>query len=369
MVRRKRLVVTLVALVLGSVGACKPSNTGGLDLHGKPNVGMKQPPPAASVSSSAEAAKPDENEAHRLAWQAIGCFVGGPWSEALGASGEERVLADTKRCREIANGPLGAKPEDEKALDAVRAADPEVVTRLLPALEKKFGDKRDEKLLALVRAAADAGREAQAVRRVAEAMRKSKTKQPSEADAATLAAKVALTALSKVGTDEARLVQLVLGADRVESARGLAPAGKLSTASPGFEVVFGVAPSSVPKDAEQSDWVTYLTGVAKAAGHAPQAVPEASQNELEQAAFTGVAQGFADRFEALAAKLAPSVAKGAANGYAAQLRNQLADAEAKVKAKNAAKKSSTAASASASAMKNEKNPTKPEPKTKAATSP
>jgi hypothetical protein len=328
-----------LAIAIAAAGACTPSNTGGLDLHGRPHVAKKDPPPPSpSTSASSDPRAPDSNEAHRLSWQAIGCFIGGPWSEALGASGEERILADTKRCREIATGPLGAKPEDAVALDAVRNLDADVIARAITGLEAKYGDKRDEKLLQLVRGTADAGREAQGVRRAAEEMRKAKSKSPTDAQVKALAAKDALVALGKLGTEEGKLVQLVLAADRVESARGLDVRGKMLAASPGLEVVFGVAPPKTAGEVQQSEWVTYLAAVAKAAGHAPKTEPSASTDDQEQAAFTGVAQGFADRFEAVGAKLPQGVAKGAANGYATQLRAELADAAAKEKADASATK-------------------------------
>jgi hypothetical protein len=327
----------LLASILALVAACKPSNTGGLDLHGEPKAGKKDPP-APSSSSSADASKPEASDAHRLAWQAIGCFIGGPWSEALGASGEERILADTKRCREVATGPLGAKPEDGAALDAVRNLEPAVVERVIAGLAAIYGNQQDQKLLQLVKATADAAREAHAVRRITVELRKTKSKSPSDADVAALSSKDALAALGKLGTEEGKLVQLVLGADRLESARGLDARGKLLAASPGLDVIFGVPSSKSGAETKQADWVAYLSSAAKAAGHPPKTAPDASLAEQEQAAFTAVAQGFADRFEALAAKLAPGVAKGVANGYAAQLRSDLAGAETKVKSNASAKK-------------------------------
>ena len=378
--RRKLLAI---ALVLASTMSCKPSNTGGLDLHGKPHIGKREPP---KEKPPEDPKKPDANEAHQLAWQAIGCFIGGPWSEALGASGEERMLADTKRCREVATGPLGAKPEDEKALDAVRGVDPDAVARVLTGLQAKYGGKGDEKLLQLVRATADAAREAQAVRRVTEAMRTSKTKEPSDAELTTLSAKDALSALGTLGTEEAKLVQLVLGADRVESSRGLAPRAKILAASPGLQVVFGVASPAVKasgvesgaktaSEEEQTAWVTYLATVAKAAGHPPKAeptpspneppVPKPSLDEQEQAAFTGIAEGFADRFAALSTKLPKGVAKDVASGYAERLRTELANAEVKQKSKTATKKSDAETKAK---VTTKPKVTKPPPK-KSATSP
>jgi hypothetical protein len=352
MISRKLLAAAVALTALAS--ACTPSNTGGLDLHGKPHVGKKEPPPPTPPPGAIDPAKPDANEARHLAWQAIGCFIGGPWSEALGASGEERILEDTKRCREIATGPLGAKPEDEKSLDAVRNVDVAAVAKVLEGLQRKYGDKRDEKMLALVRATADAAREAQAARRVAEDLRASKTKEPTEAEANALATKDALAALDKVGTDEAKLVQLVLGADRVESSRGLSPRPKILAASAGLAVVFAVPSPKPATDAKQGDWVTFLMAAAKSAGHAPKTEPSASLDDQEQSAFTGVAEGFADRFEALAQKLSPSVAKGAANGYAARLRTELADAAAKQKA--AASKKKKPETATPNAPKNVTSP-------------
>jgi hypothetical protein len=73
-----------------------------------------------------------------------------------------------------------------------------------------------------------------------------------------------------------------------------------------YQLVFGVTPPQVPSDATAKlvpgTWLTYLTEVARAAGHP---VPDKATlpREREPWAWGGVVAGFGDRLRADAAKL------------------------------------------------------------------
>ena len=327
--------------------ACGAHSTAGVNLATMPPSVAKTEPPPQTPPTDETSKKPDQNRARAWASAVIGCFIGGPYSEALGAIGDERTLADLKRCRAVSTGPLGAKEDDEKALAAVRAIDAPTVQRIVEAIKAVSADMgaAQKPLLDLVSATADAAREAMMARRAAEALRvdssaKDTAKETAETKdkTSTFVEKKGLAALWQLDTPESRVVALILAADHVEAVRGLSPRAKILAASPAFDVVFGVALPAGATDAKPGDWLAYLGAAAKAAGHAPKLEANAPTNEQEQAAFAGVAAGFADRFEAAAAKVSGGELKDVATGYAKRLRAELAEAEAKAKAKAQAKK-------------------------------
>lgn len=321
---------------------------------GKGDQGAKAAPSVTAAPSSSEwtaAATPDPDKAHRWAWSSIACWVGGAWSEALGALGEERVLATVRRCRMVATETLGAKLDDEDALAAVRGLDGKTVDRVVLAIEQAGSTMPNKaQLIAVVRATADASREAMMARRAAEAVRKdlsAKDNARLEKDVAdganAMTAKDALAKLQSLDAGKlspaAKAIALVLAADHVEAARGLEPREKAMIASPAFEVVFGVAR---PKgDFKAGDWLAYVTATAKAAGHAPE--ESASTHDKEQSAFAGVVAGFQDKFEAVGKQLEGGEIKEVVAGYSKRLKSELAEASAKSKAKSDAKAQSDAA--------------------------
>jgi hypothetical protein len=280
-----------------------------------------KPHPKKAASASASAPTPtgaapsasahiDEHRAHHLTFAAIGCFTAGAWVEALGALGEERTLATTHRCRMLATDGLGAKPDNNAALDAARTIDPAAVDAIVAVIG-------DPELVALVRATADAAREASAARKIAESLRKDGNGKIDDA----LAHKDALAKLYalKAGerTTTARLVALVVAADHVESSRGLPVRAKVLAAAPAFEIVF-----AVPRPTDADAWIPYVAAAAKAGNH-----PAA--DNTEKAAFAGVVTSFADKFEALVKDVPAGEPQEVAAGYAKRLRAELADAAKK----------------------------------------
>jgi hypothetical protein len=333
----------------GSGAESPPARTAGNTPEGEaPPV---QAPPAASASWS-PASTPDASKARRWAWSAIGCWIGGAWSEALGALGDERPLSTAKRCRVVAVEALGAKLEDEAALAAVRGVDAQAADRTAWAIEQAAGDaKEGRELAALVRAVAPAAREAIAARRAGEILRRdlaakdaAKVGSDLESGAGALGAKDALATLDGTTTPAlgpaAKGIAAILAADRLETARGLEPRAKVVAAAPAFEVLFGVARPQGPFKA--GDWLAYVTAAAKAAGHAVDE-SNATTHEREQAAFAGVAAGLADRLEETGRALEAGEAKEVVAGYAKHLRADLASAEAKAKSKADAKKTAEGA--------------------------
>lgn len=259
----------------------------------------------ASTSASATSVRDPDETQHAFRWlnAAFGCFSGGAWMEAIGSLGEERTLATLGRCRTLVAEALGRKLDDDAALTAVREMRPEPVNAIIAAIEKAAPPKRKDEIVAVIRAYTDAAREALNARHAADAARKGKP-----LDEAAVTASGALAKLHGLTSSRAKVSALVLAADHLESARGLDSRGKALTASPCFDVVFGVA--------RQDAWAPYALAAAKAAGH-----PVTKEDD----ALAAVAEAFADRFEALAAAMQGSEPKEAAVGYAKRLRQELAE--------------------------------------------
>jgi hypothetical protein len=257
-----------------------------------------------SASNETEGPAPDLEKAARWTWTTIGCQVGAAWSEALGALGEERVLATLRRCRTISSEILGAKIEDETSLRKVRDIDPATLEQIVAKIQKAGGG-----LAELVRASGEASREAMLARRAAESVRKGESLAGAEK---ALSAKEALAKLWGRKEKEAKTIALILAADRIEASRGLEGAAKIATAAPGFEIVFGVAP--------QSDWTSYVIAVAKATGRTA---------TDEKTALEGIVAAFSERFEQQGKAVDPGEAKEVSWGYARRLRKELADAKQK----------------------------------------
>lgn len=333
--------ISIAALACASTAAavaCNAKTTGGVNLAASPPAVAVTgaPDPAASAQPP-----PSSDDAARgWAYAAIGCWIGGPYSEALGAIGDERTLADSRRCRAVVTGPLGGKDDDEKAIAAVRAMDEGVVKKVHDALAAAT---KDAALVALLDASAAATREAMMARRAAEALRRDDLAKDAAKSAEELKTQTnALTArdaLSKLASlqgayaNEAQLFALILAADHVEAARGLEPRAKILAASPGFDVAFSAPLPAGSMDAKPGDWLTYVTAAAKAAGHEVKIDAKATTHDREQAAFSGVAAGFADKIEAIAGKLSDGEPKRVATGYANRLRAELDDAATRAKVK------------------------------------
>lgn len=259
---------------------------------------------SASASASASVRDPDDSaRAFRWLHATLGCFSGGSWMEAIGSTGEERTLATVSRCRVLVSEPLGKKQDDEVALAAVRAIEPAVVEAIAQAIDKAAPPKRRAEIVAFVRLYGDAAREALLARRAADAARTGKP-----LDEAAVTASVALAKLYASKDNRARVAALMLGADHLESARGLDSKSKALTASPAFDVIFGVP--------RMDAWAPYALATAKAAGH-----PVTKDDD----AIPALATSFAERFEAVAKEMQVSEAKQAADGYAKRLRMQLAE--------------------------------------------
>lgn len=262
-------------------------------------------PPTAPARETRTTAADDE----RTVNTSIACFAGGVWDDVLG------VRPDA--CAALAVDVLGANPSDAATRAAVRAIDPRAVDRIVSTLA-------DESHRSLVLAVARAAREAMRARAAAERVRKAGGDAVQvDAEDAALSARDALSSLAAMSSPTAKVVTLVLAADRLENVRGMPARAKLAAAAPTFEVMFDV---TRPVYYVPGAWLGFVVDAAKAAGHA--APSTGGAREREQAAFAGVAAGLADRFEA-AAKSTAGEPKSVARAYTKRLHIALGEYETK----------------------------------------
>jgi len=101
--------------------------------------------------------------------------------------------------------------------------------------------------------------------------------------------------------DDERALGALIALDRMQIAHGLPPHLKIYVVRTGFSDMFGVSAPVVSAEAAApvpaGKWLAYLTEVAGAAGHPVPGGAHDPQNR-EPLAWTGVLEGFADRFRA-----------------------------------------------------------------------
>jgi hypothetical protein len=269
---------------------------------------------------------PRSADAHALVVAAASCWMGGLWSDALGETGVDRIAGIERRCNGVLRD-VGIPSERPSAVTErmppaqldesyypMRAVEPHVVG----AIVRKVQDVADRdpsvrpytpELVALLHAVADASRETIHARRAADVVKDDASNPPGpetrrddkRAAAAWLRQSGALSALLRLDagpyTADARAMALLFALDRMQIARGLPKHLKVYAVGPALDDVFGVAPPAVSDDApapiRTGLWLSYLTDVATAAGHAVPADARDPQNR-EPLAWTGVLEGFAD---------------------------------------------------------------------------
>ena len=306
--------LSLLALSLAACGSPPPTQAPGGE--GLPPDPTSAPAPAAAPLTEGP------GQAHALFLQAAGCWFAGLWSDALGAAPDERRAAGEKRCMGLVKRLYGS--EDKVKYDQLRLVDPGVVDALAAEVDKLAS--RDpieaaykDSLLRLLRAVAIAQRENNDAHIAADTV-KSDLKNNAEPVTLTkdevaavkpLRTHVGLEALLRLDAGdlgaEGHAMALLCAMDRMELARGMPKHLKVYAVSDAYQLVFGVAPPSVPSDPTAKlvpgTWLTYLTDVARAAGHP---VPDTATipREREPWAWGGVIAGFADKLRADTGRIA-----------------------------------------------------------------
>lgn len=301
-------------------------------------------PPAALapllLAAGCSAAKPQpastaqvhaKSSAYSLVMQATSCWMGGLWSDALGESNDERYAGINRRCnallrdvditapeRSRAVADRVPPPAPEEAYYPMRAVEPAIVDAIAREVQARAEKEASEapqaaQLVSLLRAVADVARETVQARRSADVVKKdvsqeapvSQRTSDKEAAGPRVSSSDALVALLHLDagqfTTEASAIAVLSALDRMEIARGLPKHLKMDAVGGAYAGVFGVSPPPVAADAalpiRTGTWLTYLTDVAAAAGHAVPAAAHDPQNR-EPLAWTGVLEGFADKLRA-----------------------------------------------------------------------
>lgn len=303
--------LSALALALAACGSPPPPT------QAEAPTGTSAPPLVAVTDDGSSRAK-----GHALFLHAAGCWFGGLWSDAEGAvAPDDRRAWAEKRCLSLVKRLYG--DDDRGKYDQLRILDAAVVDRILGEVDKlASGDPVDgahkDALLKLARAVVAAQRENNDAHTAADAVKadvkgtiEPETLSKDEAAAVKpLRAHAALEALLQLDagdlTAEAHTMGLFCAMDRMELARGLPKHLKVYAVTDAYQLVFGVAPPNVPSDPKAKlvpgVWLTYLSDVARAAGHA---VPASATlpREREPWAWGGVLAGFDDKLRAETGKI------------------------------------------------------------------
>jgi len=251
-----------------------------------------------SSGQTARAAVPQTGDA--IVVSAASCWLGGLWSDALGekklAWSDTRTAGIEKRCKDVLD------------TDGMRAIDPRAVETVARKLDS-------ESQRALLREVANAARENQNARRVADRVKADYADDTTTLTERTHDKVIAAPALRKSDAllalmhdsgpyaADAHAIALLLSIDRVEIARGLPKHLKVEVLESPIHEVFGIAAPSLPQgDAAPlptGTWLSYLSVTANAAGHA---IPQDASKEpahREPLAWSGLLKGFADKLRTL----------------------------------------------------------------------
>jgi hypothetical protein len=270
--------------------------------------------PAAPAETQAPSAVPSAvppvgppERAHRLLTMATGCWFGGVWRDALNEGN------DVDRCGLVLEQAYGAI--DKVRLERLRAVEPVEVSELSDQLARIAGgdpvdSARAEPLVALLKAVAAAQHETLMARRAGDKIKKDiagardpgKRPEDERESVAPLATSAALGALFRLDAGpfgaEARATALLCGMDRMQTAKDLPKHIKIYAVGGAFDLIFGVKPPAVPADATEPMkgglWLTYLSDVAKAAGH-PVPAQATALTDRELMAWGGTLEGFSDK--------------------------------------------------------------------------
>jgi hypothetical protein len=239
---------------------------------------------------------------HGLAIAAAGCWFGGLWGDALGESADQRKVNDEARCNDVVSRVWGGP--DKGHYEQLRAVDAKAVDAVLA----KVGDGSSAGKM--VRAFADAQKEALEARHGADRVKRDVVKEPdklSKDEAAVvgaLSASKALEALMRTDagdlTHEVRELGVLTAMERLETSRGLPKHLKVYAMEGPIALLFGVNAPAMPQDATKplpkGAYVGYVADAAKGAGHP---VPDAAKSpkDREQMAWAGLHAGISDKLK------------------------------------------------------------------------
>ncbi len=354
----KRPVTIVCTLGLLCV-ACGSARTGSSTTAARlPPAASAEPAAAPEPTAGAEVDGTDtgapavaRGEAHAWLVAAVGCWLGGMWSDAEGADEASRINASKERCRTLVRRLYG--DDDQARYERLRAVDPSAIADLRAKIENEARSDASDKgrapqLLELLDSTAAAAREAMSARRFANdikndiAVVQPATKRKADEVAAVepLGEDKAFEALLRLDagdlSPEARAIALLYALDRMEAARGLPTHVKLYAVARPFAALFGISAPQVSADASTpikgGIWLHYLMAVANAAGHP---MPERARlhRDQELMAWGGIFMGLADRLSAEAEQIADaSELQSVAHAVARRLGIEYRASEAAIEA-------------------------------------
>lgn len=257
---------------------------------------------------------PAARDAHGLAFDALGCWFGPMWQDALGVAEDHRAPEGERLCRAVVARVWGGA--DRADYERLRALEPRAIDDLVARVKREA--RPDEGALPpLVLVAADVQRENLWVRRDADEVKRDQTgaranaearQAPDERDALrSFAHADALRALVRAEDPDRRALGVLAAMDRIESARGLPRHLEIAAAAPALDLLFGTTAPTLPTDAGAEVaphvWIDYLS---RAAAQAGRPVPERAQGEARaRLAWAALLDGVADRLAGAGATQQP----------------------------------------------------------------
>lgn len=266
----------------------------------------------ARAQAAPKTAAPDARAAEDLAYEAIACWLGPVWGDAIGEPVEQRKANTEARCKDVVARTWGAR-DSKGDLERLRALEANAVADLLhrvDALAQGSAGRAD--LVSLLRLTAGAMRDNMWARRAADKIKlDEKSARPHDrlldderaaADPLLKSESVRALLQAKAGAfgGDAHALGIFAAMDRINAAGGLPRHVEIYAAGPAFRLLFDVAPPDVPSDPGKPVaphvWLDYLARVAAAAGH-PLPDTAARGEERDRLAWAGMLDGVADRLE------------------------------------------------------------------------
>jgi len=280
--------------------------------------------PTADAGATTTAPPTGESAAaHKLVILTTACWFGGVWSDGEGDSKDTRKATTEARCHEVLSI---AGADDKDHMEQLRALDQtavDLVGSKIAALAKDdpVDGPRKDSLDKLYKQVAAAQKELTVARRAAAKVKRDLANEPDKLSAdeagavAPLRATKELEALLNLDagdlSPEAHAIALLCAMDRLTISRGLPKHLKVYALDGAAKLLFGVPLPDMPTDAtkpvKKGLYLTYLTDIAKAAGHP---VPDKAKTpkEKEPLAWAGTLEGFSDKLKADQAKLTKETA-------------------------------------------------------------
>ncbi len=292
------------------------------------------------------------NGAYNLTYEAIACWIGPVWGDALGEPVEQRKLNAENRC-------LGAvrrvwTNDDKGHVERLRALEVTAVAELLARVDElgkgTLSDKERRDLVSLVREVAGAQRDNLWARRAADRIRIDESRQKphtritddERAALDPLLKAASLRALYELDagryTADAHTLAILSAMDRLNVAGGLPRHVEIYAAEPVFTLLFHVPTleleSNPAIEIPPHVWIDYLVKAAANAGHpVPSIAAQTADRDL--IGWAGMLDGISDQLAENSAQLSDHlkpVAAGTIRRLQAEAiadRNRFADLQAR----------------------------------------